>query len=209
LDKVAVIGPNAHNVEVQLGNYNGTPVDPVSVFDGIRTKLGESADVRYALGSPHHEGLPYLVAVPEGVFFLDPEATGPGLRARFFSNLEAHGEPVLERTDPVVDYYWWDVSPPLDQLEEDHYSVEWSGYLVPRKTGIHFVGLEGKFFEFIFAGDTLIRMNNIHHPNITSVKLDLVAGKPYPLRVLMKDQHGDAPLKIHWEEPDQPLLQEA
>jgi beta-glucosidase len=53
--RVAVIGPNAHNVYVQNGNYNGTPVGPVSVYDGIRGKLGENAELRYALGSPHHE----------------------------------------------------------------------------------------------------------------------------------------------------------
>ncbi len=52
-------------------------------------------------------------------------------------------------------------------------------------------------------------MDNIHHPNKLYRKLDLVAGKAYRIKVVLKDQHGDAPISIHWEEPDQPLMQEA
>ena len=47
---VAIIGPNAHDVEVLLGNYNGTPSAAVTPLDGIRAKLGADADVRYAQG---------------------------------------------------------------------------------------------------------------------------------------------------------------
>jgi beta-glucosidase len=209
LSKVAVIGPNAHNVDVQYGNYNGSPVAPVSVYEGIKAELGDQAEVRFALGTPHHENLPYLVPVPEGIFFTDGEGTDPGLTASFYTNLEASGEPVHVRTDPTVDYYWWDGKPPLEGLEDDHYSVKWTGILIPNKSGTHALGVEGKFFQFIFEGDTLIRHNNIHHPNKTYRNLDLVADRPYQVTVVMKDQHGDAPLSIHWEEPDQPLLWEA
>ena len=34
---LAVIGPNADNVEVLLGNYNGEPTAPVTPLDGIRS----------------------------------------------------------------------------------------------------------------------------------------------------------------------------
>jgi beta-glucosidase len=207
--KVAVIGPNADNVDVQYGNYNGTAVDPVSVLDGIRSKLGDRAEVRYALGAPHHEGLPYLVPVPEGILFTDREGTDPGLKVRFFNNLDAVGEPLLTRNDPIVDHYWWDGVPPVEGLEDDHFSAEWTGFMVPRKSGIHAIGVEGKYFDFIFDGDTLIRFSNIHRPHKTYQKISLVAGRAYPVRLVMQDRHGDAPICIHWEEPAQPLLWEA
>ena len=47
---IAVIGPNAHDVEVLLGNYHGTPSTAVTPLDGIRAKLGAGAQVRYAQG---------------------------------------------------------------------------------------------------------------------------------------------------------------
>ncbi len=209
LKKVAVIGPNAHNVDVQNGNYNGTPVNPVSVFEGIRTKLGADSEVRYALGSPHHEDLPYLVTVPGDVLFTDQELTHAGLSGLFFSNLEGEGDPVLKRTDPVVDYYWWDGQPPVNGLTDDDYSVEWSGYLVPRKSGSHAIGAEGKYFQFILDGDTLISHNNIHHPDKIYREVELTAGRAYAIKLRMQDRHGDASCALHWEEPQLPLLREA
>ena len=201
LTKVAVIGPNADNVDVQYGNYNGSPVNPVSVYEGIKTKLGAEAEVKFSLGSAHHDGLPYLVSVPEGIFFTDAQGSQPGLKTSFYPNLEAMGRPVLEQTDAMVDYYWWDGEPPVEGLEDDNYSVSWSGYLLPRRSGRHAIGAEGKYFNFIFEGDTILGNNNIHHPNKSYRWLDLEAGKAYKLKVIMKDEHGDAPLAIHWDEP--------
>jgi beta-glucosidase len=45
LKKIAVIGPNAHNPEVQLGNYNGFPTRIITPLDGIRDELGESVEI--------------------------------------------------------------------------------------------------------------------------------------------------------------------
>ncbi len=207
--RLAVIGPNARNVDVQNGNYHGTPVNPVSVYEGIRQKLGESTELRYALGCPHHEDLPYLVPVPAGVLFSDPDQSTLGLKAAYFNTLESAGEPLLERTEADLDVYWWDGQPPVDGLTDDSYSVEWSGYLVPRRSGTHEVGVAGKFFHFIFEGDTLIMHHNIHETNKTYRSLDLLAGRAYQFKVLMQDQHGDANCTLHWEEPGLPLAWEA
>ena len=209
LTKVAVIGPNADNVDVQYGNYNGSPLNPVSVLEGIKDKLGEQAEVKFALGTPHHDGLPYLVSIPEGIFFTDADGSKPGLSTSFYTNLEAKGEAVVKRTDATVDYYWWDGIPPLEDLEDDSYSVSWSGYLVPRTSGKHAIGVEGKYFSFIFEGDTLLRMNNIHHPNKVYQWLDLEEGKAYKIKLVMKDQHGDAPVIINWDEPNPARTREA
>jgi beta-glucosidase len=51
LRSVAVIGPNADEVEVLLGNYNGTPSSAVTPRQGLAAKLGPKVEVRYAKGS--------------------------------------------------------------------------------------------------------------------------------------------------------------
>ncbi|HEX3025129.1 MAG TPA: glycoside hydrolase family 3 C-terminal domain-containing protein [Chitinophagaceae bacterium] len=56
---VAVIGPDADETSVLLGNYNGTPSDPVSPLRGIREKLIHSK-VLYAQGCGLAEGLSSL-----------------------------------------------------------------------------------------------------------------------------------------------------
>ncbi len=209
LKRVAVIGPNAHNVDVQNGNYNGTPVAPVSVLDGITAKLGTEAEVRYALGCPHHSGLPYLSPVPPEFLFSDEEQSMPGLQASFYPDLDGDLAPVLQRSDEQIDFYWWDGEPPADGLTDDQYSVQWEGYLVPRKSGTHALGLYGKYVQLIIDGDTLIRHNNPHHPDKTYRKVELVAGKAYRIQVRVFDEHGDANCTLHWEEPGLPLAWEA
>lgn len=207
--RVAVIGPNAHNVDVQNGNYNGTPVEPVSVLEGIRAKLGEDAELRYAQGCPHHSGLPYLSTIPSEYLFTSLEMEEQGLRASFYPNLEAEGAPVFQRTDTNIDFYCWDGEAPVEGLSDDDYSVEWTGYLVPRKSGSHALGLNGKYVRLEFEGETLIEHSNIHHPDKIYRNVDLVAGKAYQIKVRMKDEHGDSNCTLHWEEPGLPLAWEA
>jgi beta-glucosidase len=55
---VAVIGPNADQSFVLLGNYNGTPSDPVTPLRGIKEKLEGSSQVIYAQGCNWVTGLP-------------------------------------------------------------------------------------------------------------------------------------------------------
>lgn len=47
---IAVIGPNADAEEVLLGNYHGTPAQPVTVLSGIRDKIGKKTRLTYARG---------------------------------------------------------------------------------------------------------------------------------------------------------------
>jgi len=80
---------------------------------------------------------------------------------------------------------------------------------VPRRSGTHALGAYGKYFQLILDGDTLIRQNNMHHPDKVYRNVDLVAGKAYQVRLLMQDRHGDANCTLHWQEPDLPLAWEA
>ena len=48
--RIAVIGPNAGNDQVLLGNYNGTPSRSVNVLEGIRAAVSDRTEVLYARG---------------------------------------------------------------------------------------------------------------------------------------------------------------
>ncbi|GHT76740.1 glycosyl hydrolase [Bacteroidia bacterium] len=45
LKKVAVIGPNVNDPEVQLGNYNGFPTRIITPLDGIKEELGDNVEI--------------------------------------------------------------------------------------------------------------------------------------------------------------------
>jgi beta-glucosidase len=48
--KIAVIGVNADDAEVLLGNYKGKPSSSVTPLQGIRNRVGNAAQVTYATG---------------------------------------------------------------------------------------------------------------------------------------------------------------
>ena len=48
--KIAVIGPNADDAEVLVGNYSGTPSRSVTPLQGIRAAAMRLASVEYAQG---------------------------------------------------------------------------------------------------------------------------------------------------------------
>ena len=58
LGTIAVIGPDADEWRMLLGNYNGLPSDPVTPLRGIREAVGKHTRVVYARGSVLAEGAP-------------------------------------------------------------------------------------------------------------------------------------------------------
>src|SRR5262249_53327751 len=67
---VAVIGPNADDAVVLLGNYNGTPASAVTPLQGIQRKVAATTQIHYAPGCGLAEGLAPLVVIPAA--FLRP-----------------------------------------------------------------------------------------------------------------------------------------
>ena len=49
--KIALIGPNANNFAILIGNYNGDPINPVSPLKGLVDRLG-AGNVFYTPGCP-------------------------------------------------------------------------------------------------------------------------------------------------------------
>jgi beta-glucosidase len=66
---IAVIGPNAH--DVHLGGYSNKPGRGVSILEGIKNRVGSSAEVLYAEGTKITETLPDWDA--DKVVLGDPE----------------------------------------------------------------------------------------------------------------------------------------
>ncbi|HYX08345.1 MAG TPA: glycoside hydrolase family 3 C-terminal domain-containing protein [Bacteroidales bacterium] len=200
LKTIAVIGPNADNEEVLLGNYNGTPAAPVTPLTGIREKL-PNTKVIYALGCEHAANLPTFEVIPASNLFTSSAMTENGLKASYFNNAELEGDPILTRIDPGIDFNWWEETP-LDSLENDNFSIRWTGVVVPDKTGRYAVGGEGLNSFKIYLNDSLLTsFNSIHHPAKRYKFLDLEAGKPYSIKIEYAETHGDASMHLLWAPP--------
>ena len=111
IKKIAVIGSNADDLEVLLGNYNGYPTQPITPLEGIRQKL-PNAEVTYAVGCKLAEGLPVFEPIPQDVLFTDTSLKMEGLQAEYYDNIAFTGTPKHKRVDKMVDFTWR-TTPPL------------------------------------------------------------------------------------------------
>ncbi len=204
VEKVAVIGPNADDVEVLLANYNGIPADPVTPLRGIREKLPD-ADVQYALGCEHAAKLPTFKPVPSSVLYTNKEKKVSGLAAKYYDNKEWKGDPKHERVDKQIDFYWWDKAP-FEDLDGDDFSITWQGALVPPESGEYAIGCKGfhGWNMLIKDGeDTVLYKSDkcVHHALIKYEFVELEKDKTYDVEVNYWDQHGDAEMELLWSKP--------
>ncbi|GGF05726.1 glycoside hydrolase family 3 C-terminal domain-containing protein [Flavobacterium limi] len=204
---IAVIGPNANDVQSLWGNYSGIPSNPVTVLKGVQNKLEPNAKVLYAKGTDLAKGVPAMKIVPS--IYLQNENGAQGLTAAYFDNSKWEGKPLFTRIDDNIDFHW-DMNTPDPRLKIGNYSVRWTGYILAPKTGVYNISEWSKPFMTIEieTGKTSGGKNN-HHPRIRPQKIELQAGKKYKIEVKYQNFYGDAIAQLLWAEPEENLLQEA
>jgi len=207
IKKVAVIGPNAGSREVLLGNYNGIPRDPITVLDGIRSKLRPDAEVVYVQGSDLAPGIYNLEPIPSRCF-RTPDGR-QGLTGEYFTSMEMKGEPLFTRTDDMIDFYWENDSPhPL--MPVNNFGIHWVADLVPPVSGTYYLGTWGSSgYDVILEGDTLLSYFHDHHAAIRGVPVDFEAGKKYRIEVFYRNHIGDADMKLLWYMPHGDMVADA
>ncbi len=207
---LAVIGPNANDVEVLLGNYNGTPADPITPLAGLKQKVSPQTKVIYALGCDWAEGLPYLETIPPEYFFCHWQGKRvQGLVGEYFDNRRLTGQPLFTRLDPGLEFNWWDGAPD-ERLDDDNFGVRWTGELVPPRSGEYYLGGEGfNGFRIYLDGELIAEFNSSHHPRQIHRKIFLEGQRPYRLKVEFFERSGDAHLRLLWKVPGRDLLAEA
>ena len=226
LKTIAVIGPDADDVDVLLGNYNGDPSEPVTPLQGIRQKLG-SARVLYARGSELAANLPFFEAVPASSLFTANDPSSPhGLKGEYFNACNFDGRlhrprelttpnsgtyagtippqpprPLFERIDPQVDFNWWDGAPRPD-MNDDDFGVRWTGYISVPVTGAYQLGALGaNAFELYVDGKLLVDFNTNHERPHTSATVQWEAGKLHQIRLDYHEYVGDASIRLQWSRP--------
>ncbi|MGH7711133.1 MAG: glycoside hydrolase family 3 N-terminal domain-containing protein, partial [Gemmatimonadaceae bacterium] len=136
LRTIAVIGPNAHQWRMLLGNYNGIPADPITPLRGIREAVAGTR-VLYAVGSDLANGFPVMEIVPASV--LATPVGEPGLRAEFFATRALAGASLFSRRDTTIDVDWHEAAPRADMNPND-FAVRWTGTLRPATSGDYRLG---------------------------------------------------------------------
>jgi len=209
LKRIAVIGPNADDIDVLNGNYYGYASQIITPLQGIINKTANITEIIYARGCDLAPNTPAFDIVTDTVFFQDENCTLPGLTTEYFSNIELKGDPVAIRIEKNINVCWWEDSP-LPALEDDNFSVRWSGYLKAPRTGEYILGGEGfNYFSIYLEDSLLVSFRHLHHEKKVYQKVWFDAGKSYKLKIEFANFLNDAFMKLIWSPPRKNLEQEA
>jgi beta-glucosidase len=202
IESVAVIGPNADDLQVLLGNYNGTLAKATTPLEGIRKKIAPSARLYYAPGCAIADGVPPLEVIPSACLRpASAETNEKGLTADYYDNPKFDGEPVLSQVDRLVDFIWRDTTPLTGQWG-DRFAVRWTGFVVPPVSGAYRLGINGFSRYSLYVDDELIvEHENDHHPTLKTQEVELEAGRFYKLRLDYVNRGLDPQVKLLWSLP--------
>ena len=209
LKKIAVIGPNANELDVLLGNYNGFPSNGITPLKGIQNKL-PNATVRFAQGCSLADGLPILEPIPSAVLFTDATCKVNGLHAEYFSTIDLSGAPTHKRIDKQVDFTWA-TKAPFEDMSYDKYSVRWTGYLSVQESGQYALGGEAFSGMQLYLEDQLVvARNDEHEPKKIYEFVTLEAKKVYKIKLeYVQDNTEHAMMRFLWDTPSNTLEKEA
>ena len=191
--RIAVVGPNADSFDTLVGNYYGTPSQPVTVLDGLKARFPNSR-IDYVQGTG-------LVGAPEAqveadVLCVDAACTRPGLTAEHFPNRELTGAPSESKVEERPYVQW--------RSAGRETSTRWTGFIKAPVTGSYNFryASENGYRVFIDGKPVVEEWGVGDAPSILSGSTRLEAGKVYPIRVeaWQRGQRGEQFLV--WNRPD-------
>lgn len=210
---IAVIGPNADQWLMLLGNYNGVPSDAVTPLRGIREKVTGNTKVLFAQGSELAEGMPMYYTIPAEVLFT--KEGRPGLNTEYYDNTDFSGTPLFSSVSAKLDTNWYDKAPRED-MDDDGFSVRWTGEIRPEISGSYQLGVISTCNTKLYLNDSLVAKTVYHFrdeygdPRLRkSVPLELEAGKKYKVVVEAIETFADAQVQLVWAAPKPDLKKKA
>jgi beta-glucosidase len=183
---IAVIGPQAAVGAIGGGgsSFLESPYR-VSPLEALKARVGDRVRLTYEPGCDNRVSLPYF-----GGDYLAPapgEGDGPGLLGRYYDNQDLQGDPVMQRVDSHLDFWWFNYAP-LEKTPPA-YSVRWTGTLTPPASATYVLHAENTGTCRIYLDGALLLDNaaplftNGSPVRKESVRIPLEGGRSYPLQV--------------------------
>jgi beta-glucosidase len=194
--RIAVIGPLADQVDVLNGNYNGVPIDPVTVLDGLR-KAFPHAEIVFEPGTNF-----LRAATPVPAEALTTPDGRPGLAADFYRVADFLGDPALHRVDSVVNYTR-DMAPVLPG--DYPFSARWTGFVTFPDGGTWRIGVDGRNSKLWIDGALAVDNSDPRQRGPKTADLKFDAGRKYAIRIEQTPARGPV-LRFVWTRiVDKPL----
>jgi len=190
---IAVIGPNADDKGVPLGNYNGTPSHTTTVLEGIQNLAPKGTNVLYARGSGRLSN--------EGETSIPSECFPAGVDGVFYRGQELKGTPIKQVHAKSLDFDWGNDAP-APGMPKDNFSARWTAAFVAPANGTYSLGTRADDGTRVWLDGKLIVDDwNTHPAGNHTAQVELEGGKLYQLRVEYFEGSGQASIRLVWAPP--------
>jgi beta-glucosidase len=186
IQHLAVIGPSATDMAVSGGGSAYTePPYRVTPLKALRDTLGQQVEIGYAKGADNYMELPLL----KSSYVKPAQGDGLGLYGEYFAGEGFEGQPVLQRVDPRLDFWWFEAGPSNNLGAR--FSARWQGKLEVPTSGRYTIRLGNTGNARLFLdGKELIQSagDAAHFQDFGDGEavLNLEGGKPYDLRLELR-----------------------
>ncbi len=133
-----------------------------------------------------------LHIVPESMYLLE-DGKAPGIKAEFFNNKNLEGEPIASRVDKSINFYWGDkISPIPGVVNDDEFSIRWTGKLKSPGNGEYEIGLKAdNGFKLYIDGNLVIDAWTDKAPGLFKTEqFKFEDGKVYDIKVEFYENIG-------------------
>lgn len=188
---IAVIGPNANNLEVMLGNYNGFPSKYSTPLEGVKNKVAQNTKVYFETGCN-------LIDTDDAASLVPAEFLN--LKASYFNNNDFSGKAIAKRVENQINSNW--NSSPVKGLNVDEFSIQYKGSIKVNKSGEYQLGLQASG-GFQLLVDGIVLVDNLEKPKhrLLTAGIYLEQGKEYAVTIDFKHKGVPAKLKLMWKTP--------
>lgn len=191
--KIAVMGPNANDSIMQWGNYNGTPVNTVTLLEGIKSQLRPGDELVYEKGCDLVEKTLFNSA-----FNHCKSVLGSGFCAKFWNNPDFSGQPVaVDQVNHPFRFCTSGATVFAPGVNLTNFSATFTSLFIPQQSG-------EVIFDFYSCGNVKLlidktefkafRSNHGSRQNIVKMKVE--KGKSYDIQLDFAYTMGDAQLNF-------------
>jgi hypothetical protein len=131
---------------------------------------------------------------------------GGGIKGEYFNNMDLSGTPALTRIDPQINFYWNPGPNPPPGINEDGFSVRWTGELeAPFSEPTTFITGSDDGVRMYLDGTLIINDWADHDRTETrSEPIELIEGHTYGIVVEGYENAGEAEWQLYWLSPSMP-----
>ena len=202
---IAVVGPNANNLEVLLGNYNGFPSQYFTPLEGIKNKVSKNTTISYEVGTELISKEPAMSLIPAEFLSFEKKK---GLQATYYNNHDFSGTSVVTRVEEGVNSNW--NSNPVSGLNEAKFGVAYTGNITVDVSGDYQLGLQSqRGYTLAIDGKIIVDNTKDLKRRIVQETVHLEKDKAYQVSIKYLHEGYPAKLKLLWASPEKTSFQKA